>query len=339
LSAYPSIDIEGTANAIVVRNLSYTAQSEYISFASGNNIFTVEYNGTDLTKVVNRTFVGEAYSVFAMGSLNAVTAVLATDARAYSNNYVRYLNALWQTNDTQTNKVAIAVNGLYVTDVAYEGVSAYYPITQGDYNTSIAYRDYLQLNTLATATLGGINRVYTTFVYKVGNAPAFGMVEDDRSLPVDGKVNVRFLNLIDGEIVVPEVKLGDNVVFTNVVYGTASNYTTMDSNTYDIAISNNFKNGTVNTVSPLDLKTSKSAAFTIVAIGTPGHVQIISILDNGEPYTPSNTSSTSKGGLPTWAIALIVIGVILLIAAIAVAGWMIYKRRHAGYSTIPERDA
>eukprot|EP01119_Soliformovum_irregulare_P018989 TRINITY_DN592_c0_g1_i1.p1 TRINITY_DN592_c0_g1~~TRINITY_DN592_c0_g1_i1.p1 ORF type:complete len:1293 (-),score=424.44 TRINITY_DN592_c0_g1_i1:105-3935(-) len=338
LSVYPAIDVEGAANAIVVRNLTYTAQSEYITFASGNNVFSIEYNGTELTKIANRTYVGEAYSVFAMGSLTNVTGVLATDARVYDNNLVRYINALYQTNNTQLNQVAVAVNGLYVTDVAYQGVTGYYPVAQGDLNTTIAFRDYLQLNTLAGSTIAGVNRALTTFVYKVNNVNAIGQIEDDRSLPADGKVNVRFINLIEGEAVVPEVKLGDNVAFTNVVYGSASNYTTVDSNSYDVSVSNIFKNGTVTAPAPLELKTSKSAVFTIAAIGTPGNVKIISILDNGEPYTPNTASSPSKG-LPAWAIALIVIGVILLVAAIAVAGWMIYKRRHAGYSTIPERDA
>jgi len=350
-SRFP-INIEVNANNTLVPNLGYLNQTEYQGIPSGLTPFEIQVatnNGTKqgLGLITPRLTEGVSYSFFVMPNTTnpmAAFVLLTEDYAPPVTAQIRYINAYHQAypnNGSVENQVGIFANYRYVATLPYQAATGYYATALTNRSTDSVVPIDFKVVSLATS-LSAVNvsvtaaLTYTVFVYPVAGAVRSVAVQDNVALPAAGKIRVYLINLIDGLPILPEVKFGDNVAFTNVVYGTQTNYTEVDQGVYSVQFNNNSQQLFA---ADTDLRSSDSAVYTLAAIGTPANFKVVSLLDAGVGSTTPSTSSDKATGLAGWIIALIVVGVILLVAAVAVAGWMIYKRRHAGYSTIPERDA
>ncbi len=157
-----------------------------------------------------------------------------TDTPADAN--IRLVNLSPNSNNLDLN----ANNALVIGGVSYGVASSYRPISSNSplvtITTAGVTNPFLNANLLLQAS-----KYYSLFSYDSTTAFKVSLVEDDRTAPATGKINMRFFNFYKGSVSV-DIKRGTTNLFTSrttndhSVNGNLTQYTSMDPGSYSLGV-------------------------------------------------------------------------------------------------------
>ena len=149
---------------------------------------------------------------------------------------IRLVNLSPNSNNLDLN----ANNALIIGNVAYGVASSYRPISSNSplatITTAGVATPYVSANLLLQAS-----KYYSLFGYDSTTAFKVSLVEDDRTAPATGKINMRFLNFYKGSVTV-DIKRGTTSLFTSrstndhSSNGSLTQYTSMDPGSYSLGV-------------------------------------------------------------------------------------------------------
>jgi len=275
---------------------------------------------------------GASYTFYVVGNSN-LTGIFNLDYYPPDIAQARFLHA-----SPNVGAVDFLANGtLRFPNVSFAGASSYLTFAEGHYDYKIVpngafdpvitngsfslVKENVYTNVLVGLNANNVNETSTL---------ALLHLVDDNSLPVAGKIKVRFIHASPNT---PNLDISTNGVhlFNNVSYKSATTYGLLNADIYNVEILLTGQTATLFSVS-VDMRVVEgSAVYTLVAEGIRGgtpELKVVSYLDNGSsPPPPSGKSSPKKPGLAAWAIALIVIAVLLVVVLVAAGGFVWYRKR------------
>lgn len=149
---------------------------------------------------------------------------------------IRLVNLSPNSNNLDLN----ANNALLVGGVSYGVASSYRPVSSNSplatITTAGVTTPYLNANLLLQPS-----KYYSLFAYDSTTAFKVSLVEDDRTAPATGKINMRFLNFYKGSVTV-DIKRGTTNLFTSratndhASNGSLTQYTSMDPGSYSLGV-------------------------------------------------------------------------------------------------------
>ncbi|TAH07783.1 MAG: DUF4397 domain-containing protein [Sphingobacteriia bacterium] len=149
---------------------------------------------------------------------------------------IRLVNLSPNSNNLDLN----ANNALVIGGVAYGVASSYRPISSNSplatITTAGVATPYVNANLLLQPS-----KFYSFFAYDSTTAFKVSLVEDDRTAPATGKINMRFLHFYKGSVIV-DIKRGTTSLFTSRTTndhssnGTYTQYTSMDPGSYSLGV-------------------------------------------------------------------------------------------------------
>lgn len=157
-----------------------------------------------------------------------------TDTPANAN--IRLINLSPNSNALDLN----ANNALLIGNVGYGVASSYQPIASNSplvtITTAGVASPYFNGNLLIQPS-----KYYSLFGYDSTTAFKVSLIEDDRTAPATGKINMRFLNFYKGSVTV-DIRKGTTNLFTSrstndhAANGSYTQYTSMDPGSYSLGV-------------------------------------------------------------------------------------------------------
>jgi hypothetical protein len=159
-----------------------------------------------------------------------------TDAPADAN--IRLVNLSPNSNNLDLS----ANNTLLVGNVAYGVASSYRPISSNSPLVTVVD----PLSSLSTPLVSANlllqpTKSYSLIVFDSVSAIKTSLIEDDRTVPASGKINMRFLHFYKGSVIV-DIKRGTTNLFTSRITndhstnGSLTQYTSMDPGSYSLGV-------------------------------------------------------------------------------------------------------
>jgi hypothetical protein len=132
-------------------------------------------------------------------------------------------------------------DALLVGNVGFGAASSYVKTSGGSINASITPTGSTTGTLAGTITLTA-NSYNSLFIYDSVAKGQVALIADDRTAPPSGKVNIRFLNLVNGNVSVDVLRAGTTKLFSSRTYNdyllnsTLTSYTAFDPGPFSVSV-------------------------------------------------------------------------------------------------------